>query len=1123
MALTNNVLLDLLPQRLAILDTIGNIITVNKAWEDFAKIHPLSIESLVTNTSYLTACSKVSSPNNQYTLHFVQGITSVIKGERESFEMEYGYHTSNEEFWFLATAKRTNNTDSAVVVIVHTDISKQKIAEKKANREINYSFQVLELSGDAVIVINKKQEICFFNNNSEKIFGYSKKETLGKPFNILILGKFHSVFNKYVEQFISSPKPFQYSDNRQGLIGLRKDRSEFLADIAISKLFSHQELFLTLVVRDISEQKITNNQLQEQTTILSSISESMATFLQAHDLKKSLQPILQTISKVTKSQFAALGFFPDNLKLQVITNTNEMIEVETNRAMFKEIEDDVRDFEDISLERQLFYLISKTLSTSLTQIKSAEIKNLNLSYTSEILKLRNFISMPIKCQNAITSVLVLANSSFAYEQENIKLLEPAIEVLGIIYDSYQHIQQKTKLENQQKLTQQELLTRARQQSLLVRLGRQALLEVDVSKLMEYFINAIKEVLTIDCCFILEFDKDNTLCLRPESFGLIKNSSSSDSTSLSVASVNSNSLVNMLLGSTGPLIIDDIETDLRFNIPIFFKLQNFTSGISVVLYIDNEVFGFLGAFTRTKRLFTSNEANFLQTIAHTLVTAIKRKQDEDRLGEHLKLIDASNDAIIACDLKQKIVFWSRGASSLYGIDRERALGASIAELITNQDFGLINNIIDTVLSSNEWVGEITSQDINGNDMVILSHWTLIYDNFKNPKTFLLVNTNITEKKKLETQFLRTQRMENLGSLASGIAHDLNNLLTPIMLSLDLLKKRADERSMRLIERVESSTKRGSEMVKQILSFAKGIETNQTTINLQNVLDELLNMIKVSFPQSIRVYSNYSPKTWLVLANATQIFQVLMNLCVNAREAMPEGGILTITVKNELLDDLEEFNELKEATPFVQISISDTGVGINTEHVKKIFEPFFTTKGANGTGLGLAMVASIIEKHKGFIRVNSQLNKGTTFSIYLPAISDEETKQSFTKKNESLVGNNQSILLIDSEISTLEISKTTLEAYNYRVLPASNGADAVAIFFDNHQHVDAVIIDMFVVELDSAIVISSLKKANPRVKIIVTSNDLSVYTKLDTLSVTVKKLTKPYTAEAILKSLKEILSE
>lgn len=1118
----SNVLLDLLPQRVALLDITGNITTVNKAWYDFAKAATLpgKLDHLV-NGNYLEACAKKDCKE---AVVFLRGIKSVINQEVENFEMEYECSPPDgEEAWFTVCVKPVNNYPGASLIVIHTDITKQKIAEKRANTERNFLYQILELAGDAIIVANKKQEICIFNRSAKRIFGYSEEEIIGKPLSFLLPCRLHNTFHNHAKEFIDKIEPSHYVGEKHSVIGLHKDGKEFPVDIAISKLLSQNELFFTAIIRDMSELKVTNKLLKEHTTVLASMSESMAVFLQAHDLKKAIQPMLQTISTVSKSEFVGLGFFIDTSNIEIITSKEEIIQVKITKAVYEELESDYIAFKDISLDEQFAYLIIKSLSSSFIHIENAMSTYPSNLILKGINTLRNFISLPIRCQEKITSVLILASGSTAHDEENIMLIEPAIETLGVIYDSFQHIQQKVKLENQQKITQQELLTRAHQQSLLVRLGRQALLEPDISKLMEYFVNSIKDILAVDCCFVLEFDENNTLFLRPESYGLFENSQSLNIKSSSFSTVNSNSLVNILLSSTGPLIIDELETDLRFTTPRFFKSQKFTSGISVVLYIDNEVFGFLGAFTRVKRFFTSNEANFLQTIAHTLVTAIKHKQDEDKLGEHLKLIDASHEAIIACDLKQKVVFWSKGASNLYGVSKQKAIGASIDSLITNQDNNLIDSIIEIVYSANEWVGEITSKDANDNERIVLSHWSLVYDNFRKPKTFLLVNTNITEKKKLETQFLRTQRMENLGSLASGIAHDLNNLLTPIMLSLDLLKKRADERSLKLIEKVESSTRRGSEMVKQIVSFAKGIETTQATISIQNILDELLSMLKISFPPNIRIYTNCSPKIWLVQANATQIFQVLMNLCVNAREAMSEGGLLSIMANNIILDNFKGFKEFKEPAPFVEISVSDSGTGISTEQIKKIFEPFFTTKGANGTGLGLSMVASIIEKHNGFIRVDSELSKGTNFSIYLPAIKDNKVKESFINKDLMNVGNNQTILLVDSEVSTLEISKATLEAYNYKVFSTNSGIEAIKFFSAERLDIDAVVVDMVVAEIESDALISLLKKSRPQVKIIVTGNNESnTYHKLNSLPFSIKKVVKPYTAETLLKSLKEILS-
>lgn len=359
--------------------------------------------------------------------------------------------------------------------------------ELKNNKPVNsvpqqILSQTLDLVTDGIVVIDEKQQISIFNHSAREIFGYSEDEILGKPVKLLIPSRFYDVYNSYIEQVSSQ---IVVSNTKQKILGLHKNGNEFLIEISISRFFADGQLFFIATIRDISELKIVNKLLQQQTKILTSISESMTIFLQEHDVKKAVYPILETVSNETKSQFTGLGFFIDSAKLEIITNVKQVINAEITNIMCEEIENKKTSFENISLHNQLAYLAKKTLLTSSNQIEN--IANDNLAIKK--FKLRKFLSIPIKCQKQTTSVLILANDTFAYNEKIIELLEPAVEALGIIVDSYQHIQQKTKLENQQKITQKELLTRAHQQSVLVRLGRQALLESDISKLMEYFINS----------------------------------------------------------------------------------------------------------------------------------------------------------------------------------------------------------------------------------------------------------------------------------------------------------------------------------------------------------------------------------------------------------------------------------------------------------------------------------------------------------------------------------------------------------------------------------------------------------------------------------------------------------
>ncbi|HEY9807591.1 MAG TPA: ATP-binding protein, partial [Candidatus Obscuribacterales bacterium] len=288
---------------------------------------------------------------------------------------------------------------------------------------------------------------------------------------------------------------------------------------------------------------------------------------------------------------------------------------------------------------------------------------------------------------------------------------------------------------------------------------------------------------------------------------------------------------------------------------------------------------------------------------------------------------------------------------------------------------------------EWQGELNQQTQSGQAIVVASRWALVQDDNGQPKSILMVNTDVTEQKKLEVQFLRSQRLESVGTLASGIAHDLNNSLAPILMSVQLLEKKIqDPQSRHLLSILEANTKRSANLVKQVLSFARGLEGEHTLLQVKHLLGEIVQIVKQTFPRSITIESEVlSQDLWPILGDATQLHQVLMNLCVNARDAMPEGGTLNLLAENLWIDENYARMYLDaHVGPYVMLTVADTGVGISPNNLDKIFEPFFTTKEiGKGTGLGLSTVIGIVKGHGGFVTVHSQLDKGTTFKVYLPA--------------------------------------------------------------------------------------------------------------------------------------------
>jgi two-component system, cell cycle sensor histidine kinase and response regulator CckA len=352
----------------------------------------------------------------------------------------------------------------------------------------------------------------------------------------------------------------------------------------------------------------------------------------------------------------------------------------------------------------------------------------------------------------------------------------------------------------------------------------------------------------------------------------------------------------------------------------------------------------------------------------------------------------------------------------------------------------------------------------------------------------IHMDITEKKQLEAQFLRAQRLESLGTLATGIAHDLNNVLTPILSVAQLLPLRLpniDNRSQNLLKILESSAHRGADLISQILSFAQGIEGKHVSIQPAHLLLDIQKIVEQTLPKSISIDRDIPTDLWTVSGDMTQLHQVLMNLCVNARDAMPQGGSLSIEASNSSIDrafarihlDAKEGNYLK-------ITIADTGTGIPPQLLDRIFDPFFTTKEiGKGTGLGLSAVVGIIKSHGGFLDVQTQVGKGTQFHVYLPTTNTPI--QPHQNEPELPSGQQQLILVVDDEKSITELIKTILETYNYRVLTANNGAEAIDLYRQHLGEIDRVLIDMMMPVMDGLTTVTALHQLNPNLPIIAMS--------------------------------------
>lgn len=634
---------------------------------------------------------------------------------------------------------------------------------------------------------------------------------------------------------------------------------------------------------------------------------------------------------------------------------------------------------------------------------------------------------------------------------------------------------------------------------------------------------------------------------------------------------------------------------------------------------------------------------------------KRQQAEVRIREQATWLDKAQDAIYVRDLEQKIIYWNKGAERLYGWSAEEAMGKRADELFSTDSSARHKEARQIILEKGEWMGELSQSTKTGKEIVVESRRNLLHDAKGNPKSILIINTNITERKRaataleeseerfrqlaeqsndvfwfvslnpqrityvspasekvlgltpeqiyqnpdiwaqsvhvddqtrvrrawqdciqgetprfdaeyriikpervvgvvhasgtpirsadgkiiriggmvkditerkrVEGQMLRTQRLESIGTLAGGVAHDLNNALAPILMSVELLKMEYPDAS-KMIDMVETSAKRGADMVKQLLTFAKGVEGARLLVQPLHLLKEMEKIIKGTFPKNIQLHTEYASQLKTIVGDTTQLHQVLLNLCVNARDAMPNGGTLTLQAENAEIDEAYA-SSVTEATPgsYVVWRITDTGTGIPPEIMERIFEPFFSTKGPDkGTGLGLSTVIGIVKSHGGFVRVYSVPGQGTTFAIHLPADGNETAVAGAEKIPDSFRGNGELILVADDEAAVRQAARAVLTSLNFNVVTAADGTEALILVAEKRTELKAVLTDLHMPHMDGLSFVRALKRMLPDVGIIVASGRLDEREAKEFMSLGIKALLeKPFTQDKLVEALKAVFQK
>jgi PAS domain S-box-containing protein len=506
---------------------------------------------------------------------------------------------------------------------------------------------------------------------------------------------------------------------------------------------------------------------------------------------------------------------------------------------------------------------------------------------------------------------------------------------------------------------------------------------------------------------------------------------------------------------------------------------------------------------------------------------ERKLQEERIKQQASLLDKAQDAIFVIDLDHKITYWNKGAEKIYGWTSDEVIGRDIFEVTYGGNEEQRQRADAALKVKDEWRAEVRRTTKSGNPITVVAHWTLVRNDQGEPDYILITNTDVTEKRQTEEHLLRAQRMESIGTLAGGIAHDLNNILAPIVMSVEMLQLRSpDTETARWLSMIHENADRGTDLIKQVLTFARGMEGERIPVQLKHILKDLIAVLKETLSKAIHIKFDISGELWTVMADPTQLHQVLMNICINARDAMASGGTLTINAKNIVLDENYARMDI-QAQPgrFVLVTIADTGTGMSARVKDRIFDPFFTTKEVGkGTGLGLSTALSIVKGHGGFMNVYSEPGHGTRFSIYFPAAESEHGADADLDSRVLPRGNGELVLVVDDEENIRQVMAASLESFGYRVLTANDGTDGLAQFAQRASDLSIVISDMAMPFMDGAAMIRALRKIDPEIKVIGMSGLLNADQTAELQSLNVAGfLTKPFTAESLLRTIHDALNK
>lgn len=574
------------------------------------------------------------------------------------------------------------------------------------------------------------------------------------------------------------------------------------------------------------------------------------------------------------------------------------------------------------------------------------------------------------------------------------------------------------------------------------------------------------------------------------------------------------------------VINGVVTDFPEKEREILETQDIKAILIFPFIVNGEFEGFIGFVNCVEaKVLEPAEENLLRAVASSVSQAMEMRKAQEQLQFQAMLLDQISDNIAAMDMKGRIIYVNRAEASFAGKSKEELIGRTAEVCMGVPGNGdAAKKLMQVTLEQGKWEGEMTERRSDGAEAVMYCRTWVVRDRDGKPIALCRTATDITEMKRLERQLQQAQKMEALGTLAGGIAHDFNNFLAGVMGYISLLKAEITpgHKYYRIIEQISRYAERAKDLTLNILSFARPTKREQKPMNINDCVRDVISLLERTVDRKIRLNVRLQEDLPGIIGDPTQIQQVIMNLCVNAVHAMPDGG--TLTVSTSVVDLTERrlipYPKMKPGR-YVCLKVEDTGIGMSKEVMEHIFEPFFTTKGAGvGTGLGLSTVYGIVKNHDGFIEVSSQVGKGSIFEVFIPVSEMEVTE--VRPQEEVIKKGSGTILVIEDEEIVRNMLVELLKHLGYQAIAAEDGERGVEEFKRNSDKVDLVIVDLNMPRMDGRETFREIKKIKDDVKVMISTgvvadddiNDLMAEGVVDFIQ-------KPYSLALLSEKLNKVL--